>query len=316
MIVPPRRNAPAIPPAGDHGGDGARVAAALGLDPDDVLDLSASLNPFAPPVAALARPHLAALHRYPDVDAAEDHLATGLGLPRDRTVLTAGGAQAIALVATHLGTGWVDEPDFSLYRRHLPRLDPSAPRWRSDPHSPSGVLAGPEAAAGVWDEAFLPLAAGRWTRGRPGWAVGSLTKAFGCPGLRLGYAVAPDAAGAEALRRARPAWAVDSLACALVPQLVALADPAGWTAALAGARRALSAVLAERGWRTLPSDSPWVLVAGAAGLRDALAPQGVVVRDCTSFDLPDHVRIAVPDGAGLERLADALDTVARRWPPG
>jgi histidinol-phosphate/aromatic aminotransferase/cobyric acid decarboxylase-like protein len=316
MIRPPGRDAPALPAAGAHGGDGARVAAALGLAPEDVLDLSASLNPFAPPVATLAHRHLSALRRYPDVDEAEDQLATGLGLPHDRTVLTAGGAQAIALVATHLGAGWVDEPDFSLYRRHLARLDRSAPRWRSDPHSPSGVLAGPEADAGVWDEAFLPLAAGVWTRGRPGWAVGSLTKAFGCPGLRLGYAVGPDAAGAEALRRARPAWAVDSLACALVPELVALADPAGWTAALAGARAELAAVLAERGWRPLPSDSPWLLVPGAAGLRDALAHHAVVVRDCTSFGLPDHVRIAVPDGAGLERLAHALDTVAPRRRPG
>jgi histidinol-phosphate/aromatic aminotransferase/cobyric acid decarboxylase-like protein len=32
----------------------------------------------------------------------------------------------------------------------------------------------------------------------------------------------------------------------------------------------------------------------------------VVVRDCRSFGLPDHVRIAVPDGAGLERLDAAL----------
>ena len=312
MTVPPARHGPAIPAAGDHGGDGARVAAALGLDPDDVLDLSASLNPFAPPVPVLARPHLAALRRYPDVDAAEDRLAIGLGLPRDRTVLTAGGAQAIALVATHLGAGWVDEPEFSLYRRHLARIDRSAPRWRSDPHSPSGVLAGPEAEAGVWDEAFLPLAAGVWTRGRAGWAVGSLTKAFACPGLRLGYAVAPDAARAEALRRARPAWAVDSLACELLPELVELADPPGWTTAVARARRALAAVLAEHGWRALPSDSPWVLVPGAAGLRGALAHHAVVVRDCTSFGLPDHVRIAVPGGAGLERLSHALGAVGPR----
>lgn len=316
MTFSPGPDAPAVPAAGAHGGDGARVAAALGLAAGDVLDLSASLNPFAPDVPALARRHLAALRRYPDVDAAEDQLAAGLGLPRDRTVVTAGGAQAIALVATHLGAGWVDEPDFSLYRRHLARLDRAAPRWRSDPHSPSGVLAGPEADAGVWDEAFLPLAAGLWTRGRPGWAVGSLTKAFGCPGLRLGYAVAPDAAGAEALRRARPAWAVDALACALLPELAGLADPVGWTAALARARTELAAVLAERGWRTLPSDSPWLLVPGAAGLRDALARHAVVVRDCTSFGLPDHVRIAVPDGTGLDRLAHALDAVASRRPPG
>ena len=71
-------------------------------------------------------------------------------------------------------------------------------------------------------------------------------------------------------------------------------------------------MLAEHGWRALPSDSPWVLVPEAAGLRDALAHQAVVVRDCASFGLPDHVRIAVPGGAGLERLSHALGAVGPR----
>ena len=248
------------------------MAAALGLRPDDVLDLSASLNPGAPDVAALAAPHLGALGRYPDVDAAEATLAAGLDLPADRLVLTAGGAQAIALVAAHLGAGRVDEPEFSLYRRHLPRLDPDAPRWRSDPHNPSGLLAGPDDTAGVWDEAFLPLAAGVWTRGRSGWSLGSLTKAFACPGLRLGYALAPDAAAADALRGARPAWAVGSLSCAVLPDLLAAADTPAWTAAVAKGRAELVAVLRAHGWDPVAADAPWVLVPRAAGLRDALGP--------------------------------------------
>lgn len=299
-----------VPPPGPHGGDGARVAAALGLDPPAVVDLSASLNPFAPDVAALVRRHLGALARYPDVDTAEATLAEGLGLPPGRTVLTAGGAQAIALVAHHVGAGWVDEPEFSLYRRHLPRLDPAAPRWRSDPHSPSGALATDGDEAGVWDEAFLPLSAGCWTRGRPGWAVGSLTKAFACPGLRIGYAVAPDAGAADAVRHARPAWAVDGVGCAVLPDLLALADPPGWTASIAAARAELAGVLTAHGWRPLPSQAPWLLVPGGAGLRDALARRAVVVRDCASFGLPDHVRVAVPDGRGLEALDRALGAIA------
>jgi histidinol-phosphate/aromatic aminotransferase/cobyric acid decarboxylase-like protein len=297
---------PVIPPPGQHGGDGARVAAALGLHPDQVLDLSASLNPFAPDVAALARPHLGALARYPDVDRAEAELAALVGVEPERLVATAGGAQAIALVAAQLGSGWVDEPDFSLYRRHLGRLDPGGARWRSDPHSPSGRLAAGEETAAVWDEAFLPLAAGTWTRARPGWAVGSLTKAFACPGLRLGYAVAPDGDAAAAVRRARPAWAVGGLACALVGDLAARADPPSWTAAVAAARADLVTVLAAHGWSAQGADAPWVLVPDARGLRTALARRAVVVRDCASFGLTGHVRIAVPDGAGLDRLDRAL----------
>jgi histidinol-phosphate/aromatic aminotransferase/cobyric acid decarboxylase-like protein len=315
-VTPVARTRAAIPAPGAHGGDGPRIAAALGLDPAAVLDLSASLNPFAPDVGALARPHLAALGRYPDVAAAEALAADGLGLPRERFVLTAGGSQAIALVAGHLGAGRVDEPEFSLYRRHLPRLDPAAPRWRSDPHSPSGRLAAGEEGTAVWDEAFLPLAAGVWTRGRPGWALGSLTKAFACPGLRIGFAVAPDPGAAGALRRARPEWAVDSLACAVLPELLAAADPPGWTAAIARARAELAAVLRAHGWEPPPSDAPWLLVPDARGLRVALARQAVVVRDCTSFGLTDHVRIAVPGADGLDRLDRALTIVGRHISPG
>ncbi len=46
------------------------------------------------------------------------------------------------------------------------------------------------------------------------------------------------------------------------------------------------------------------------GLREALAPQGVVVRDCASFGLPDVTRVAVPSAEGLERLAAALAAAA------
>ncbi len=303
-----------IPPPGPHGGDGARIAAALGVEPDDVLDLSASLNPFAPDVAALARRHLSALRRYPDTDVAEQQLAAAIALPAERLVLTGGAAQAIALLAAQLGAGWVHEPEFSLYRRHLPRLDPAAPRWRSDPHNPTGLLAdtgiGDTDVAGaepaVWDEAFLPLSAGVWTRNRPGWAVGSLTKAFACPGLRLGYALAPTAHEALRLRRRRPAWAAGGLACAVLPDLLEHADPPGWTRRIRAARNALAVVLRHHGYRPLPSEAPWLLVPDAAGLRDRLAREMVVVRDCGSFGLPGHVRIAVPDATGLERLEDAL----------
>lgn len=325
----PERESPTsktpIPPPGQHGGDGAKIAAALGVEPDEVLDLSASLNPFAPDVAELASKQLGSLRRYPDVDRAERVAAELVGVSSEAMVLTAGGAQAIALVAEHLGEGWVDEPDFSLYRRHLDRLQPDAPRWRSDPHSPTGLLAhdlddatGPSAvgadgnasasnrAVTVWDEAFLPLSAGVWTRRRRGWAVGSFTKAFACPGLRLGYVIAPSSEVADELRRRRPLWAVGGIACSLLPQLAARADPPGWTERIAKARYATCDVLRAHGWDPLPSDAPWVLVPGARGLREALARQAVVVRDCSSFGLPDHVRIAVPDDRGLERLDRVL----------
>jgi histidinol-phosphate/aromatic aminotransferase/cobyric acid decarboxylase-like protein len=310
-VAPPRRVAPVtVPPPGLHGGDGPAVAEALGLDPSSVLDLSVSLNPFAPDVRALALGHLDALTRYPDPEIATRALAAVIGVDASRIVLTNGGSEAIAVVATELGPGWVDEPDFSLYRRHLPAVVAGAPSWRSNPRNPTGQLAAQNETAAVWDEAFYPLAAGVWTRGDAGAVVvGSLTKVFACPGLRLGYVLTPDPHLAERLRRRQPRWSVNGIAGALVPELLERADLPAWSSAIAALRAEMVGVLHAHGLRPRPSDAPFVLVDGAAGLRDRLAPLGIVVRDCTSFGLAGCARIAVPGTDGLERLDRALDVV-------
>jgi histidinol-phosphate/aromatic aminotransferase/cobyric acid decarboxylase-like protein len=300
-----------VPAPGLHGGDGPAVAEALGLEPSSVLDLSVSLNPFAPDVRALALGHLDALTRYPDPERATRALAAVIGMDASRVVLTNGGSEAIAIVAAELGPGWVDEPDFSLYRRHLPAVVTGAPRWRSNPRNPTGQLAPTDDTAAVWDEAFYPLAAGAWTRGDAGAVVvGSLTKVFACPGLRLGYVLAPDARLAERLRRRQPRWSVNGIAAALVPELLERADLAAWATAISALRAQLVDVLHAHGLHPRPSDAPFVLVGRAAGLRDRLAPLGIVVRDCASFGLAGCARIAVPGPDELERLDRALGTVA------
>ncbi len=286
-----------IPAPGAHGGDGARLAAALGVDPGAVLDLSASLNPVAPDAGEVVAKHLDAVARYPDPADATDALASAMAVDSDRLLLTNGGAEAIALVAAEFG-GRVEEPDFALYPRR------SGPRWRSNPHNPSGRLAGDDEVAGVWDEAFYPLATGRWTRGDEGVVVvGSLTKLLACPGLRVGYVLAPDAAFIRRLRQ--PAWSVNGLAAAAVPDLLDSVDLPGWAPAVAGLRGRLVDLLCSAGFAPEPSDANFVLVR-APGLRARLAPYGILVRDCASFGLPDHVRIAVPDQDGLIRLEEAL----------
>src|SRR5581483_5682867 len=62
----PGSGAAVVPPAGVHGGDGAAVAAALGVAAHEVLDLSASLNPVAPDPRPVVARHLDSLTRYPD----------------------------------------------------------------------------------------------------------------------------------------------------------------------------------------------------------------------------------------------------------
>jgi histidinol-phosphate/aromatic aminotransferase/cobyric acid decarboxylase-like protein len=299
------------PPPGPHGGDGARLAAQIGVAPRDILDLSVSLNPCAPDVGELVAAHADAAGRYPDPRPATRALADALGVAEDRVVLTNGGSEAIALVAAELPVGDVERCDFSLYTRHLQRVEAGAPRWRSNPHNPSGLLARPDERADVWDEAFYPLATGVWSRGdHDAIVVGSLTKVFACPGLRVGYVITPRPDVAARVRARQPEWSVNGFACAMVPELLVLTELATWSDAIKDLRGQLESLLRARGLQPDPSDANYVLVRTAPGLRDALAERGILVRDTRSFGLSGGVRIAVPDAPGLERLAAALDEVA------
>jgi histidinol-phosphate/aromatic aminotransferase/cobyric acid decarboxylase-like protein len=298
--------------ASQHGGQVLCIAHELGVDPDSLLDLSASLNPVGPDVAALAAPHLGSLRRYPDATAASRLLARTIGVEPERLLLTNGGAEAIALVAEAIG-GRVAEPEFSLHPRGGLA---SAPLWHSNPHNPTGRLAGPDERADVWDEAFYPLATGLWTRGDVGdvgevgdvgstAVVGSLTKLFACPGLRLGYVIArPDLIARLAARQSE--WSIGSLALAVLPELLEGADLVGWAAETARLRAELTGLLERHGLRPQPSDANFVLCDGPPGFRGKLLAQGIVVRDCASFGLPGTIRVAVPNGEGLERLDSAL----------
>jgi histidinol-phosphate/aromatic aminotransferase/cobyric acid decarboxylase-like protein len=296
--------APVLAP-GPHGGDGAAVARELGLDPDELLDLSASLNPLAPDVAAVVRTlDHGCIRNYPDPELATSELAGAIGVPADRLLLTNGGAEAIALVAAEHPVGIVPEPAFSLYRRHLARVETAGEAlvWRANPSSPLGELAPADAEAGVWDEAFWPLATGTWTRGHErSYRLGSLTKLWGCPGLRLGYVIAPDPQAREALARRQPRWSVNGLALSALPHLLAMTDLPGWQTGIAALRIELAAVWAAAGFVVRESTAAW---------RTDLAGRGVLVRDCTSFGLPGTIRVAVPGPRGLETVARAVSALS------
>ena len=151
-----------------------------------------------------------------------------------------------------------------------------------------------------------------------------MTKYWGLAGLRLGYAVAaPDEAAA--LRAAAPPWSVN--ACAQAAGLAALADRAHHDAAVAllvaerdrTTRRRLPSSAPRRrlalGWTTEPTTAGFFLIhAGdAASARAALLARGCLVRDCTSFGLPGHVRVSPRHPAQNDLLLEAFSALT---PPG
>lgn len=308
-----------VPPPGDHGGDAAGVAAALGIARGDLIDLSLSMNPFAPDVRPLLADRLHVVADYPDPSGGERSLARAIGVQPERLVVTNGGSEAIALVGQVLQTGSVSDPEFSLYRRHLRVVRDDAPRWRSNPSNPLGVLADPSDDAvdtAVWDEAFHPLATGSWTASeltdRSVWRLGSLTKLWACPGLRLGYVIAPDDATAQRLRDLRPRWSVNALALSIIDDMLELTDLGRWAESVASAREHFARSVRASGHDVVETDANWLLVTENPSLRERLISHGVLVRDCSSFGLPGVSRVAVPREHETDRVVEAFERVAEQ----
>jgi histidinol-phosphate/aromatic aminotransferase/cobyric acid decarboxylase-like protein len=88
---------------------------------------------------------------------------------------------------------------------------------------------------------------------------------------------------------------------------LAAADLPAWAAAVREQRSRLVALLEQHNLAAEPSEANFVLVPHAPGLRAHCAHGAVLLRDTASFGIHDGVRIAVPDEAGLERLALAME---------
>lgn len=124
--------------------------------------------------------------------------------------------------------------------------------------------------------------------------VRSMTKDYTLPGLRLGYTMANPEIIAN-LRLARPPWNVNSIA--LKAGVLALQDAEFLTKSLKKLRQerdSLMVKLEHMGLKTVPTQANYFLVkvGNARQFRERLLQQKILVRDCTSFGLPDYVRIA------------------------
>ncbi len=307
------------------------------------IDLSASLNPLGPSRPALAAARSAELTRYPDPVAAALAAAAAARhrIPAETVIPIPGASWGLwfCLVA-HGSPGRrcvALGPCFGEYRRAAEISGCSYEETADglekaldcgpdillvgNPANPAaGVIpadrlaAACETSAGTLflvDEAFAAFApeGTSLVEGRipPANAivVRSLTKELGLPGLRMGYLVAAEERAAG-LRAIMPAWPLSSPAVAAATAGCADLDHIR-AGAEVGRRHVavMSDVLARAGADVCPSSANYVLCR-APQLVEQLAGRGIAGRDCASFGLPDHVRLAAPAPADLPVVLEAI----------
>ena len=194
-----------------------------------------------------------------------------------------------------------------------------------NPNNPTGAYLGEEEVRRiaeslggggllVLDEAYRSFVDKRWRsqgllcRGNVA-LLRSMTKDYGLAGLRLGYMLASERVLARA-GKFQYSWSVN--AAAQAAGLAALEHPRhverGRRKVRAG-KEFLTSALARIGLECLPSAANFLLIrVGQASSRrlKLLKKYKVCVRDCSSFGLPEHIRVGVRNTEDNQRLVQAL----------
>lgn len=321
-----------------HGGPDANGPAAH--------DFSTNANACGPCPAACAALQAADPTRYPDPGyaALREQLAAFHGVAPTRVLVAASASEFImrisAAVARPGAAVRVPAHAYGDYawaaraqRMAVHSTDaPAQLVWACEPSSPlgqahAGLAAQLQALAPqvplVLDCAYAPLrlagaASLDAAQREQVWQLWSPNKALGLTGVRAAYAIAPLRADAPLLARLAelaPSWPLGAHGVAMLQAWTGRAAQ-DWLAASLAQLRAWktrqAALCAELGWQVLHSDANFF----CARLPDAARPAedlarlraaGVQLRDCASFGLAGHVRLAA--------LAPAhQDALARAWP--
>ena len=311
----------------EHGGLDVRELRALGLDPEQVVDLSANLHPEPTPRAVIEAMLTADVSRYPDPEAAplREAIARAHDLDPASIVITPGSAAAIYLALAALlrevRTCTVFAPTFGEYAPAVQtaggivrRVETRAPEFDIDdvPETPVTVLCNPNNPTGryldraaveavlartghlVIDAAYEPFAEARWDaddlvrEGAPVTVIHSFTKIFAMPGVRLGYVVAPPDIAREITRR-QPPWPAGAHAMAAGLAALEVADARIATMPSVHARRRrIEATFTASDARTTDARANFVL----AEVGDAPAFRAALLR--RGFAVRDATSFSLP----------------------
>jgi threonine-phosphate decarboxylase len=208
----------------------------------------------------------------------------------------------------------------------------------NNPHNPSGALLDrsdmsrivnvmESAGIGVvLDEAFIDYTPGHSlvteAASRPGLiVVRSLTKFYGCPALRVGYAVSHPDTIAQ-IRSTLPTWSVSQLAMDALSEALVDADFVHETLLECESERIRVAdTLARLGLKVVPSAANYLLVRlnpsmpDSAELRLQLArDHRILIRNCDSYEGLEKgrwIRLAIRSPHENTRLVSALNSVLK-----
>lgn len=331
-----------------HGGLRADELATLGIDPVDVLDLSANLHPFGPHPHVLLTAREADLRHYPEAHAASLRaaIAARTGLETAQVLVTAGANDAIHLVARALlrpGDAcalW--PPTFGEYGAAITAASASVVEYRSEPPGfaprldvaamPLAMLCNPNNPTGVYlereqieaiharlggtlllDIAYDPFVEDAWDAddlvraGADVLVVHSMTKLHAVPGVRLGYITGPAPRIAQ-LAALQPSWSVSATALAAGAAMLSVERvQRDAVPAIAIVRAQLETGLVGAALDVVAGRANFLMarVGDGPAFRLALLRRGFAVRDCTSFGLPEWVRVAAPPEGAVQRLLTA-----------
>ncbi|WP_317137539.1 pyridoxal phosphate-dependent aminotransferase [Methanochimaera problematica] len=305
----------------------------------DVLDFSASLNPYPPDISWI--PDMKLLLEYPDDSYynLKKAIANTFGCPPEAVCV---GNGSIEVIRTYF-YATIEKNDFVRIDPHtfgeyslsvqlaggrctvLDDVD-SRVRIICNPNNPTGSILSSSELIEIArsleesgkllfiDEAFIDLADERQSMINKGisnvFVSRSLTKSFAVPGLRIGFGVGnPELI--EKMEVIRPPWSVNAFAEDFAIKALENLDLLEKSCELIKKEKIWLYEQFERiGINYVPSAANYILLnigADASLFSKKMLDKNIFVRDCTSFGLPRSIRVAVRTREENLILVEALE---------
>lgn len=314
-----------------HGGISGELLRRYGTD---ILDVSASLNPYPPEITCSFS--LEDLGKYPDdsYEALKKTIAKVFSRTPDEVCVGNGSIEIIRVYcAVSKGkTCRIDMPTFGEYgmaatlaQKNVLSHAPADIRFLCNPNNPTGeLISRQDMLAAIQDaedtnsqlfvdEAFMELAETDESvadiRSENLFVLRSLTKSFAVPGIRFGFGFGtPELV--EQIEAARTPWTVNSFA-----EKYAYAAFERWqelkksSTLITRERNRYFKELTDMNLTFYPSKVNFITIhlpVSADSLVPKLLEKGIYVRNCTSFGLPDCIRVAIGTEDVNKRVREAI----------